>query len=432
MAIVDRNTLYEQIWTVPAMQLALRYGISDVGLAKVCRRHRIPRPPRGYWAKIRSGQRVRRPSLPKVDESLQEVYINGANMPFNNSDETSLSSKSSRERILVPAKLISPHSLVEAAYQQLTSATPGQDKMVKTNPVTAADIRVQPEMVDRALRVFDTFAKTWEQEGGQIVLGEINGNPCTAVAIGEDAVSIHMTETTQPLRRGRRSVGVSAPFSRLCFIIGEGKIEGIKTLWADTTTIRLEKMIRPLIDALRRYLDAQQIIRLDRECKQRQRTKAHVVRQAKADKHSEEFNLRQQLLQDADRWHQAEKIRSYLEALEKRIESGEIRPSDPESFNRWLEWAKWFADDMDPMVQTSSRQQELIAAQNTPVADLDLTSQARDFVTLFKIKDSDELLLVPEDEVREATGWNSEVWRELTRVLEGLGYDVANRKRLFY
>ena len=59
MATVDRKTLYEQIWTIPAIQLALKYGISDVGLAKVCRRHRIPRPPRGYWARIRSGQRIK-------------------------------------------------------------------------------------------------------------------------------------------------------------------------------------------------------------------------------------------------------------------------------------------------------------------------------------------------------------------------------------
>lgn len=66
MAIVDRETLYEQVWTVPTTQLALMYGISDVGLAKVCRRHRIPRPPRGYWARIESGQRIPRTPLPKA------------------------------------------------------------------------------------------------------------------------------------------------------------------------------------------------------------------------------------------------------------------------------------------------------------------------------------------------------------------------------
>lgn len=32
--------------------LAIEFGISDRGLAKVCGRHRIPVPPRGYWAKV--------------------------------------------------------------------------------------------------------------------------------------------------------------------------------------------------------------------------------------------------------------------------------------------------------------------------------------------------------------------------------------------
>jgi len=29
--------------------LAQEFGISDVGLAKVCRKHNIPVPPVGYW-----------------------------------------------------------------------------------------------------------------------------------------------------------------------------------------------------------------------------------------------------------------------------------------------------------------------------------------------------------------------------------------------
>jgi hypothetical protein len=32
-------------------------GISDVGLKKVCIRHRVPVPPQGYWNKVHAGQR---------------------------------------------------------------------------------------------------------------------------------------------------------------------------------------------------------------------------------------------------------------------------------------------------------------------------------------------------------------------------------------
>lgn len=46
---LTREELYEQVWTVPMQRLAERYGISDVALAKTCRKLVIPVPPRGYW-----------------------------------------------------------------------------------------------------------------------------------------------------------------------------------------------------------------------------------------------------------------------------------------------------------------------------------------------------------------------------------------------
>jgi hypothetical protein len=53
-----RETLYELIWSVPLTELADRLGISDVGLAKACRRATIPLPGRGYWAKVEAGQMI--------------------------------------------------------------------------------------------------------------------------------------------------------------------------------------------------------------------------------------------------------------------------------------------------------------------------------------------------------------------------------------
>jgi len=63
----DRAALYEQVWARPVQEVAKSYGISDVGLGKVCRKLRVPVPPRGYWARVRSGYRARRPPLPKLE-----------------------------------------------------------------------------------------------------------------------------------------------------------------------------------------------------------------------------------------------------------------------------------------------------------------------------------------------------------------------------
>ena len=55
---VSREELYRLVWTEPMTKVAPRFGLSDVGLAKVCRKYQIPRPPVGYWAKIGVGQHV--------------------------------------------------------------------------------------------------------------------------------------------------------------------------------------------------------------------------------------------------------------------------------------------------------------------------------------------------------------------------------------
>lgn len=68
-----REALYDLVWTAPVMEVARRLGVSDVGLAKLCRRAAIPIPARGYWARIESGQQLPRPPLPLAPEGLPEL-----------------------------------------------------------------------------------------------------------------------------------------------------------------------------------------------------------------------------------------------------------------------------------------------------------------------------------------------------------------------
>ena len=62
----DRQRLYDEIWKEPAETVAKRYGVTGVALAKACRLMDIPKPPRGYWAKVAAGAKLpKRPPLPK-------------------------------------------------------------------------------------------------------------------------------------------------------------------------------------------------------------------------------------------------------------------------------------------------------------------------------------------------------------------------------
>jgi len=60
---IDRQALYELVWSEPMLSLAKRWGMSGRGLAKACRRAQVPVPPRGYWAKVKAGLKVKIPRL---------------------------------------------------------------------------------------------------------------------------------------------------------------------------------------------------------------------------------------------------------------------------------------------------------------------------------------------------------------------------------
>jgi hypothetical protein len=65
LARFDREKLHEEVWSQPLWKLAPTYGVSDVALAKTCRKLKIPLPGRGYWAQLAAGKLVKkRPTLP--------------------------------------------------------------------------------------------------------------------------------------------------------------------------------------------------------------------------------------------------------------------------------------------------------------------------------------------------------------------------------
>ena len=69
-----RSELYAAVWERPMCTLAAELGISDGGLSKLCKRHAIPTPGLGYWAKVAAGATPRRkPSLPPGADAVLAI-----------------------------------------------------------------------------------------------------------------------------------------------------------------------------------------------------------------------------------------------------------------------------------------------------------------------------------------------------------------------
>jgi DNA-binding HxlR family transcriptional regulator len=74
----DRNVLYEQVWSEPVLTVAKGYGVSSVWLGNVCRKLNVPVPPRGYWARVRSGGKGRKPPLPELRMKPESTVTSAA------------------------------------------------------------------------------------------------------------------------------------------------------------------------------------------------------------------------------------------------------------------------------------------------------------------------------------------------------------------
>ena len=61
-----REELYRLVWSKPMTHLAREFALSDVALHKICRKHNIPNPPLGWWAKKAAGKAVKQIPLPKA------------------------------------------------------------------------------------------------------------------------------------------------------------------------------------------------------------------------------------------------------------------------------------------------------------------------------------------------------------------------------
>ncbi|WP_449465655.1 hypothetical protein [Stenotrophomonas humi] len=60
----SRKAFFDLMWSKPIKDIAPDFGISDVALAKFCRKNEIPLPGRGYWAKLQAGKPVMAFALP--------------------------------------------------------------------------------------------------------------------------------------------------------------------------------------------------------------------------------------------------------------------------------------------------------------------------------------------------------------------------------
>ena len=162
-----REQLYEEVWAEPVRTVAQRYGISDVALAKICRKLAVPRPGVGYWAKVAAGQAPKRTPLPKTPRDAPEEITRYRRDPEPSAIARALSAarEVDREVIEVATNLEQPHKLVAAAIRVLGRAKTDVDGLRRKPGRRCLDVTVSPATFDRAMLIIDAFLRALEKDG---------------------------------------------------------------------------------------------------------------------------------------------------------------------------------------------------------------------------------------------------------------------------
>lgn len=182
----NREKLYKEVWEKPVIEVAAQYGVSDVAIHKVCKSLNIPAPPRGYWARLRAGEKMEQPPLSPtngITEKTGSRSYEGNKIIDSSPQLLEFLTDSEREKILNAAqqiqisdestqlhKKILTYKSVIKEWDKNDPRPKGSQKSFRnyTNaPPFLAGV-ISGDALPRVFRILDALFKTVESLGGII------------------------------------------------------------------------------------------------------------------------------------------------------------------------------------------------------------------------------------------------------------------------
>jgi hypothetical protein len=202
----ERLSLYEKVWSTPVSRLAKQFGLSDVGLRKICKRLGVPMAALGYWTKIEHGGRsLPKPPLPRFAGETTYVHrrrIDDGAIAMQHKVDAALGA---RELLPEPSVVLGDdpaefHALVKRTARAMRKPRSDDRGLQVSWRPNVFQISVSPKSAPRALRILDALWTALTAIGGKPAKRDDNA-PWLHVELDGEKLGLQLHES---LRRHDR------------------------------------------------------------------------------------------------------------------------------------------------------------------------------------------------------------------------------------
>jgi hypothetical protein len=168
---VTREELYLQVWAEPMIKVAARYEVSSNYLARVCEYLNVPRPPRGFWAKLSVGKAPERPPLPTARPGEVLDWAKGDPVPEPLRSQSSVDAKGA-DAAAKPwsARRQERHELVAGVRELFEAGRLSEVGYLRPFKRNLVDVIVSKPVLTYALDTANELFQALEKRGHRVAL----------------------------------------------------------------------------------------------------------------------------------------------------------------------------------------------------------------------------------------------------------------------
>lgn len=168
---VTREALYELVWSEPMLKVAKRFEVSSSYMARVCTHLNVPRPERGYWAKLAFGKAPVKPALPAALPGNELVWARSGDERIFNRPPHKLPAAQRQKRIETRRSLPAIHPLIVGAKPLFAAGRLSWDVgYLKPAKRLLPDLAITQTGLDKALSFANQLYLALEEAGQRVVI----------------------------------------------------------------------------------------------------------------------------------------------------------------------------------------------------------------------------------------------------------------------